>query len=96
MNRLDLLTTARAEYRDATSWYRDQNPAVAARFVTEVEAALDSIQRHPSQHLRWDDRYRFCLLRGFPYYVPYRIEGDAIFVVAVFHTSRDSSAWTSR
>jgi plasmid stabilization system protein ParE len=46
--------------------------------------------------MRWDERYRFFLLRKFPYYVAYRIEPDHIVVVAVFHTSRDSTAWTDR
>ncbi len=96
MNSLDVLTVARAEYREATAWYLEQSVVAAERFVTEVESAFDSIQRNPTRHPRWDDRYRFYLLRKFPYYVAFRIEPGKIVVVAVFHTSRDSAAWTDR
>lgn len=77
-------------------WYRGENPSTARRFALEVKAAIASISAHPTQHLRWDDRYRYFLLRKFPYYVVYRIEPQSVVVVAVFHTSRDSSAWTNR
>ncbi len=96
MTDLDVLSIARVEYREATNWYLDQSVSAAERFIVEVEAAFDSIQRHPTQYPRWDDRYRYLLLRKFPYYVAYHIEPDSIVVVAVFHTSRDPSAWTGR
>jgi plasmid stabilization system protein ParE len=93
---LDLLEIAKSEFRDAVRWYRSESPSVARRFALEVKAAIASIGSHPRRHPRWDDRYRFLLLNKFPYYVAYRIEPRAIVVVAVFHTSRDASAWIDR
>jgi toxin ParE1/3/4 len=96
MNKLDVLSIARAEFKEATNWYLDQSSAAAERFVSEVEFAFDSIQSHPTQHLRWNNKYRYYIVNAFPYYVPYRMTSGGIVVVAVFHTSRDASAWTNR
>ena len=96
MNDLDFLDDARAEYESAAAWYAKQSVAAANRFATEVETAIDSIQKNPDQHPRWDDRYRYYLLRKFPYVVAYRREADHVVIVAVRHTSQDSAAWTER
>lgn len=96
MNNLDLLEIAQREFRDAIRWYRHDNLDAARRFAIEVKSAVSAIQANPTRYSRWDDRYRFFLLRKFPYYVAYRIEPDSIVLVAVFHTSRDASAWTDR
>lgn len=93
---LDVLSLARVEYREATQWYIDRNVDSAERFIAEVEAAFDSIQRYPHQHLRWDDQYRYFLLKKFPYNVPYRVLQNSAVVVAVFHASRDPAHWAGR
>jgi plasmid stabilization system protein ParE len=96
MSDLDFLTVARTEYAAAADWYAQQSVRAADRFATEVELAIEAIQRNPMRYARWDERYRYYLLRKFPYYVAYRIESDRIVVVAVFHTARDSAIWTDR
>ena len=96
MHNVDVLAIARVEFRDAVHWYRNHSSRASRRFALAVKSAIASIRDNPDQHPRWDERYRYYLLRKFPYYVAYRIESDTIVVVAVFHTSRDSSAWTER
>ena len=93
---LDVLDIAKDEFRDAVRWYRGQSQPSARRFALEVRSAIASINEFPTRHPRWDNRYRFYLLQKFPYYVANRIEPESIVVVAVFHTARDSAAWTDR
>jgi len=96
MNDLDFLTVAQSEYASAANWYAEQSVIAADRFATEIETAIDAIRKNPTQYARWDDRYRFCLLDKFPYYVAYRRESHKVVIVAVVHTSRDSADWTNR
>jgi len=96
MNDLEFLTVARIEYQSAADWYTERSIATAERFAAQVEAAIDSIVRNPEQHPRWDDRYRFCLIRRFPYFAAFRHELNTVVIVAIRHTSQDSTAWTDR
>jgi plasmid stabilization system protein ParE len=96
MNNLDLLEIAKSEFREAIRWYHAESPESARRFALEVKSAVLAIREYPTRFHRWDKRYRFYIARGFPYYLPYRVDGDKIVVVAVFHTSRNSAAWTDR
>jgi plasmid stabilization system protein ParE len=96
MNKLELLDIAKSEFRDAIRWYRVQSPDVARRFALEIRAAVTAIREHPTRYLRWDKKYRYYIVNSFSYYLPYRMSGRSIIIVAVFHTSRDPAAWTGR
>jgi len=38
---------AHQELRESTAWYREQNPSVADRFVSEVFRTIEHIERFP-------------------------------------------------
>ena len=96
MTDFELLPAARLEYANAFQWYAHQNPAAAERFATEVEAAIEAIRRNPDRYPRWDDDYRFYMLRKFPYFIAYRIVADLTVIVAIRHASQDQDAWKGR
>ena len=96
MREFEILSVARLEYAEALQWYADQSLVAAERFLTEIEAALDNIQRNPESYLRWDDTYHFYLLDAFPYIIAYRYSASLIVVVAIRHTSQDQDAWQRR
>jgi len=96
MNSVGILEIAQGEFRDAIHWYRDPSPDTARRFALQVKSAISAIREHPTRYSRWDKRHRYYVVNGFPYYVPYRIDPQKILIVAVFHSSRDASAWTDR
>lgn len=96
MNNLDILEVAKSEFREAIRWYRDRSPVAARRFALEAKSSVVAIRDHPTRYPRWDDRHRYHLVNGFPYYVPYRIDPQGILIVAIFHASRDAANWTDR
>jgi plasmid stabilization system protein ParE len=96
MTKIDVLEQARVEFRAARQWYRELNPVAAKRFAMEVKSAIAAIRRNPDWYARWNDSYRFYLLKRFPFFVAYRHTKELIVIVAVRHTSRDQDAWKGR
>jgi plasmid stabilization system protein ParE len=96
MTDFELFPSARLEYAGAFQWYADQSLVAAERFAAEVEAAIEAIRQYPDRYPRWNDNYRFYLLKKFPYFIAYRQEKEMIVVVAVRHTSQDQDAWKGR
>ena len=77
------------EYREATLYYVERDPALALRFVEAVEDAIRRIVESPERWRVLDEDVRRCLTRVFPYGVLYTIEPDFILIIAVMHCSRE-------
>jgi plasmid stabilization system protein ParE len=91
---------AAEEYLAATQYYLDHaSPLVAAAFVAEVEAAIQTLLASPT---RWavinEPRIRRYPLTRFPYSVYYRWEPDKdrISIYALMHFSRRPGYWRER
>ena|SRR6266513_1001154 len=88
------------EYLAATRYYLTKaSPLVAAAFVAEIEAAIQTLLASPTT---WpvieDPQIRRYLLRRFPYSLYYRweLEQDRISIYAVMHFSRRPGYWRDR
>lgn len=84
------------EYRKATLYYAERDPALALRFVEAVENAIRRIIEIPQRWRVLDEDVRRCLTHVFPYGVLYTIEADFILIVAVMHGSREPGYWKRR
>ena len=91
---------AAEEYLAATRYYLDHaSPVVAAAFVAEVEAAIQTLLASPT---RWavieEPQIRRYLLTRFPYSIYYRWESerDRVSIYAVMHFSRRPGYWRQR
>lgn len=84
------------EYREATLYYAERDPALATRFVEAVEDAIRRILESPERWRVLDEDVRRCLTRVFPYGVLYSIEPERILIVAVMHCSREPGYWKQR
>ena len=65
------------------------NPAAAEGLVVSVVASVDKLRDHP--HLGRPGRLtgtRELVVAGTPYIVPYRVRGDEVEILAVFHGAR--------
>lgn len=87
---------AERDMRDAYVWYEKQVQGLGANFLLNVDAALRSLQRNPSQYPLVHREIRRCLVRRFPYGILYVVEDKRIVVLAVFHAKRDPVSWQER
>ena len=93
---LELHPAAVAEGEEATAWYAERDPRVAARFAKELEAALNRIAEAPHRWPAYLHGTRRVRLTRFPYAVAYREEPSRILVVAVAHAKRKPGYWRKR
>lgn len=88
---------ARAEIREARSWYEGQVPGLGRAFLGELDAAIELMRVFPQMHpaLTEDDQVRRALLRRFPYSLVYEtVAPDEIIVLACRHVRQDEVDWT--
>lgn len=86
---------AKADLRTAYDWYEEQQPGLGRQFLGEVDAVIAEIEGNAARFGFAAPGVREGLLQRFPYVVFYRDFPHCIFVVAVYHTSRDSD-WKTR
>jgi hypothetical protein len=72
-------------------WYEGCRPGLGDRFVSEFFASLDILEHRPTAFAAYYRKVRHSLLKHFPYGVYFRIEGETVIVVRVFHCSREQS-----
>ena len=87
---------ARADLADAVRWYDTHAPHVVPQFRDALRAALVRIAENPKQFPPALKNARRASLRRFPYILVFREMDDAIYLVAVFHMSRDPLIWQRR
>lgn len=90
------MPAARLEVIEAQDWYEAEARGLGVRFRAEVDHQVHRIAAHPLHFPEMLGDVRRARLRRFPYGLFFRPMPDAIYVIACFHSSRDSKAWHSR
>lgn len=91
-----LRALAQDEAEEAARWYEGEQAGLGADFLAELQRVFDLISGQPDRCPVVQGDTREALLRRFPYCVYYRVRPSRVVVTAVFHTSRDPSAWQGR
>jgi plasmid stabilization system protein ParE len=87
---------AQADFDKAYDWYESQRTGCGDKFADAVQRTIDLITAFPRiGALKYRD-VRRRLVQRFPYVLIYREVGGTIYIVAVFHTSRDPQTWMMR
>ncbi|HEX8521436.1 MAG TPA: type II toxin-antitoxin system RelE/ParE family toxin [Tepidisphaeraceae bacterium] len=89
---------AEADITNARLWYEQQRSGLGDEFLLSLEASFEAITMRPNSFPSVRKGVRRALTPRFPYlvlFVESRREAS-IFVVGVFHTSRNPRTWTKR
>lgn len=82
------------EVEEAAAWYEAQNPGLGSRFAEAFFSMLERIEERPRLYpVVYRETRRALFPRPFPYMVLFKIETDAIVVLAVLHQARDPKTW---
>jgi toxin ParE1/3/4 len=87
---------AEADLAEAKDWYEHQRAGLGLEFILSLEECLERIRRSPYAHAEMYKGVRRTSIRRFPYGVYYRVEADAVVVLAVQHSRRDPRRWQER
>lgn len=89
------LHKALANLEDEAAYIAQDNPAAAARFIETVFTTVAQLTDYPA--LGRQGRVagtRELVISDFPYVVPYRVRGQNVEILRIFHTARmPPSAW---
>lgn len=87
---------AQSEFLDAISAYEEARSGLGLRFKDEVDRCVSWIADHPELYRLRPSGYRRINLRVFPYYIPYIVRGQDLWILAISHASRNPLYWVSR
>jgi plasmid stabilization system protein ParE len=87
---------ARDEFEDAAAWYESQRHGLGDQFFSEIGESIENAAERPKQYPVVFADVRRTVCRRFPFAVYFRVRGDSLVVLAVFHGRRDPAAWKRR
>ena len=94
---VEILDVAKADFREAVQWYRDNTSQKTARkFAASFAKALDQIGLFPKGSPVFRGSVRRIGLRGFRHWLYYAEVGGRVQVVAVYHSKTDPSTYSGR
>ena len=84
------------DLRDAIAWYDEISVGLGNRFRARTDSRFDDILANPKFFGRAFDDVRFARVRRFPYVILFRVVGETVFVLGVFHAASDPEKWRRR
>ena len=94
--KLIILDQAILEFQEAVIHYEELLEGLGVRFRNEADAILRWIQNNPQVLRLRSPGYRRANFKLFPYYTPYIIHNETIWIVAFSHTGRKPQYWIER
>jgi plasmid stabilization system protein ParE len=92
-----LLRAAQSDIRKEKAYYRKLSLGLAVRFQAAVQRATQAIAFQPLAMQIIDHSIRrWPIDGGFPHGILYRVDGDDILVIAVFHPKQAPEKWMTR
>lgn len=87
---------AREEFVAAGEWYERELPGLGGDFLAEVDRTLKLILGQPDAFPKMFDGVHKAVVKRFPYCLYFRVRGDVVVVLAVFHSARNPAIWQGR
>ncbi|WP_374045666.1 type II toxin-antitoxin system RelE/ParE family toxin [Massilia sp. YIM B04103] len=94
MLRVQIRPGAAAQIEDVVDYYTNASPAVARRFISALQSAIDLLAQNPQvgsprfSHLLPGRGLRFWKLTRFPFRLFYTVDQTTLEVIAVDHERR--------
>ncbi len=93
---LELHEQAEQELWDAMDYYDEKRKQLGQEFAQELRAIMKTVWEHPARFPTVKDNIRKAVVKKFPYIIIFEIQEDTVFVLAIFHTSRNPDSWEGR
>ncbi len=87
---------AAAEFEETSAFYEIRMVGLGKSFAAEVERTVSHIREFPDAGSPVGISIRRALIPRFPYFLVYRVVGDAVQIVAVSHHRQRPGYWRHR
>ena len=94
--RLVVRPAAANDLASAYRWYEQRQTGLGEDLLQAAQALMDQILLLPRAYPVVHRDTRRALIQRFPYGIFYRLDGDAVIVVAVYHLRRNPRLWQQR
>lgn len=81
---------------EGVEYYDSQREGLSIDFELCLEEGYGDILSAPLAYQTKYSQVRIKYIRRFPYRIHYLVEADAIYIIAVFHTSKSPKNWFER
>ncbi|GGC09856.1 type II toxin-antitoxin system RelE/ParE family toxin [Dyadobacter sediminis] len=95
--KIEVLKIAEVELSEAYNWYEKQQKGLGNRLINEVSKYMNSMAENPFKYpSRYNNELYFAPLKIFPFLIAYWVDNQksTVFVVSIFHTSRNPAKFT--
>jgi plasmid stabilization system protein ParE len=89
MKRVRFKSPADLDYLHAVEFYEERQPGLGQEFDAELLALFERIKQNPELFQKETSLVRKARMDRFKYRVYFRVEGDEIGVLAIWHPSRN-------
>ena len=96
MKEIRFIDEARIEFLAAVTYYEQIERGLGVRFRNAVKAASALAARLPNAGSHWKHGTRRVFTKNFPFSIGYRVETEAIVIIAVAHFRRKPEYWHGR
>jgi plasmid stabilization system protein ParE len=96
MKRVRLISPADLDYFQALEWYEERKPGLGQEFDAELFALFERIKQNPEFFQKESELVRKARMPRFKYRIYFRVEGDEIGVLAIWHPSRNPDTLRQR
>jgi len=87
---------AEREFVEGAEFIAEDNQSAAEEFIDVVENGLREIEQFPNRYPRYARRYHVKVIEKFRYSIFYRIRGEDVYALAIYHHSRKPNRWKKR
>jgi len=81
------------DIKEARNWYEEHRLGLSFDFDLCLEGGYEDIRKNPTNYQIKFKNIRVKYISRFPFGIHYFIEGDVVYVVGVFHTSKSPKRW---
>lgn len=92
MFEVELLAIAEIELSESYDWYEEQQAGLGDRFFNEIEYYLTVLEKNPYIFpVKYVEELRTVTVNKFPFLIIFWVDinRNKIYVVSIFHTSRN-------
>ena len=95
-NSIFISAAAYEDIKEARKWYEEHRIGLSFYFDLCLEGGYEDITTSPLAYEIKYQNVRVKYIQRFPYGIHYILEEGAVYVLGVFHTSKDPINWNSR
>ncbi|MFZ4455875.1 MAG: type II toxin-antitoxin system RelE/ParE family toxin [Bacteroidales bacterium] len=96
MRKIIILPYAESDIKETITFYKEQKYNLDKTFLDVLNSSLKEIEKHTETYPIVRLKIRKYTIKKFPYSIFYSFDDEIIYILAIFHNSRNPRIWIGR